>query len=233
MVQKKVFVPYYRVSTKKQGESGLGLEAQQSCVENFTKSQGGEMGKSFKEVESGRKKDRPELAKAIAHAKRCKATLIVAKLDRLARNVAFLSALMESGVDFVCCDNPNANRLTIHILAAVAEAEVEMIRARTKAALEAYKARGGVLGSARPECANNLSEEAMKKGQQLAAEARIQKADEAYTDLYDLLKTLRSEGKSLQQIADTLNEEGFKTRRGLPWNKQQVSNVLDRAAKLS
>src|SRR5262245_5222934 len=114
-------VAYYRVSTEKQGRSGLGLEGQQEAVKNYATSNNAEMiGKPFVEVETGKREDRPELQKAIAHAKRSKARLVVAKLDRLARNVAFTSALLRSGVDFVACDNPNANKLTIHILAAVA-----------------------------------------------------------------------------------------------------------------
>jgi DNA invertase Pin-like site-specific DNA recombinase len=121
------FVAYFRVSTAKQGESGLGLEGQMATVEAFSKSQGGTIMRSYTEVESGKKSDRQELARALGHAKRAKATLIVAKLDRLARNVAFTSQVMESGVEFICCDNPHANRLTIHILAAVAENEAKQI----------------------------------------------------------------------------------------------------------
>ena len=141
-------VAYFRVSTRKQGESGLGLEAQQSCVADFARYGQHEIIAVYQEIETGKRSDRPELAKAISHAKRAKATLVIAKLDRLARNVHFLSGLMESRVDFVCCDNPNANRLTLHILAAVAEDEARRISERTKAALAAYKARGG--SSARP-----------------------------------------------------------------------------------
>ena len=114
-------IAYYRVSTKQQGQSGLGLEGQKAALEAFAKQTGCRIAASYREVESGKLAERPELARALAHAKRSKATLEVAKLDRLARNVAFLSALMRSGVDFVACDNPNANKLTIHILAAVAK----------------------------------------------------------------------------------------------------------------
>jgi DNA invertase Pin-like site-specific DNA recombinase len=225
----KKLVPYYRVSTQKQGRSGLGLEAQQAAVEAYARSEGAEIaGKPFVEIETGKREDRPELEKAIAHAKRCKATLVVAKLDRLARNVAFTSALMRSGVDFVACDNPHANKLTIHILAAVAEDEAERISQRTKAALAAYKARGGLLGGSLPEC-RNLDTEAMAKGQRMAAEARSKKANEAYTDLYPLLTELRSAGKSLREIAAHLNELGYTTRRSKPWNPMQVKNVLERA----
>ena len=145
--------------TRKQGESGLGLEAQQACVADFARYGQHQIIAAYQEVETGKRADRPELAKAIAHSKRTKATLIIAKLDRLARNVHFLSGLMESRVDFVCCDNPHANRLTLHILAAVAEDEARRISERTKAALAAYKARGGRLGTP-----GNLTSEAGRRG---------------------------------------------------------------------
>src|SRR5712692_11134175 len=144
-------IGYLRVSTKGQGESGLGIEAQRSAVEAYCKQAGATFNMCYTEVESGKLADRPELARALAHARRSKATLVVAKLDRLARNVAFLSALMDSRAPFVACDNPHANRLTLHILAAVAEAEAVAISQRTKAALQAAKARGTLLGSARPD----------------------------------------------------------------------------------
>jgi DNA invertase Pin-like site-specific DNA recombinase len=156
----------------------------------------------------------------------------VAKLDRLARNVAFLSALMQSGADFVACGNPHANKLTIHILAAVAEAEAEAISQRTKSALQAFKARGGKLGANRPEC-RNLSADAMAQGRKLSVAVRQRNADEAYADLYPLLGTLRADGKSLQAIANHLNGEGFTTRRNKPWNKVQVKLVIDKVRYLS
>src|SRR5476651_1137651 len=143
-------VGYQRVSTKGQGESGLGLEGQETAIKAYAQQTGGKVVAMYTEIESGKRADRPELAKALAHARRAKATLVVAKLDRLARNVAFTSALVRAGVDFLCCDNPHANKLTIHILSAVAEDEAERISARTKAALAAAKARGTLLGSARP-----------------------------------------------------------------------------------
>src|SRR5713226_5817525 len=150
MTMAALVIGYLRVSTKGQGESGLGIEAQKAAVETYAKQNGATLIVCYLEVESGKLADRPELAKALSHAKRSKATLVVAKMDRLARNVAFLSALMEAKVDFIAVDNPAANKLTLHILAAVAEAEAEAISTRTKAALAAYKARGGKLGSARP-----------------------------------------------------------------------------------
>ena len=142
-------IPYYRVSTRKQGESGLGLEAQQSCVADFARYGQHEIVAAYQEIETGKRADGPELAKAIAHAKRAKATLVIAKLDRLARNVHFLSGLMESRIEFVCCDNPHANRLTLHILAAVAEDEARRISERTKAALTPTRPEGERWGSPR------------------------------------------------------------------------------------
>jgi len=222
-------VAYYRVSTQKQGKSGLGLEGQKAAVEGFAKGNEATILKSYTEVESGKRADRPELAKAIAHARLCKATLVIAKLDRLARNVAFLSALMEAGCDFKACDNPFADRFTIHILAAVAEKEARDISARTKAALAAYKARGGVLGSSRPECAGNLSAEAKAEGQKAGAEVNKAKAKEAYAGLVPMMAELRQQGQTLRTIAERLNSEGYTTRTGRPWNHVQVSLVLNRA----
>src|SRR5437763_4351039 len=164
-------IGYLRVSTKGQGESGLGLDAQRAAVESYARQIGATLTTCYVEVESGKLADRPELAKALAHARRSKATLVVAKLDRLARNVAFLSALMDSKVPFVACDNPHANRLTLHILAAVAEAEAKAISDRTKAALAAYKARGGKLGGQLPQC-RNLTPDAMAKGRENSVKAR-------------------------------------------------------------
>ncbi len=143
-------VAYYRVSTKKQGASGLGLEAQRAAVQNYAQASGGVIAAEYTEVESGKLAARPILARALAQARRGRARLVIAKLDRLSRNVAFLSTLMEAGCEFTACDNPNANKLTIHILAAVAESEARLISERTKASLAAARARGVVLGSARP-----------------------------------------------------------------------------------
>lgn len=178
-------VPYYRVSTKRQGISGLGLEAQQFAVAEFTRQGQHQVVASYQEVETGKRADRPELAKAILHAKRTKAVLVIAKLDRLARNVHFLSGLMEAGVDFVCCDMPSANRLTLHILAAVAEDEARRISERTKAALAAYKARGGKLGTLA-----NLTREAGRRG----AKTNRTKARTAYASLLPQLREWRAAG---------------------------------------
>lgn len=220
------FIGYYRVSTQKQGIDGLGMEAQKMAVEQFTKE--GQLLNAYTEVESGRKVNRPELAKALQHAKSSKATLVVARLDRLARNVAFLSALMESGVDFVCVDNPHATRLTIHILAAVAEEEVRMVSIRTKAALQAYKARGGLLGSARPECAANLKQGAAAKGRARAMQVRTDNARKAYAYLVPTMQVMRDAGATLWEIANHLNKDGHTTTRGNQFNANQVRLVLER-----
>lgn len=221
-------VAYLRVSTDKQGRSGLGIEAQASTVAAHVRLSGCELIATYTEIETGTKDrlgNRPELRKAIAHAKRCKGTLVVAKLDRLSRSVAVTSALHQSGVDFVCVDNPSANRLTVQILAAVAEAEARAISERTKAALAAYKARGGLLGGSLPQC-RNLSPEARMKGTTAAATCRNRRAIEAYADLVEDLRALRSSGISLRGIAEHLNRRGETTRSGKPWNATQVSRVL-------
>ena len=223
----KRIVGYVRVSTQGQGASGLGLEAQQTAIDGYAGNVEATVITSYTEVESGRKSDRPQLAKALAHAKRSGATLVVAKLDRLGRNVAFLSALMEAKVDFIAVDNPAANKLTLHILAAVAEAEAEAISARTKAALAAYKARGGKLGGQLRQC-RNLTAEARRKGARAAGESLKARADEAYADLAPAVAELRTKGLTLRAIADELNQQGHTTRRGKPWNQVQVLRVLQR-----
>lgn len=142
------FIVYYRVSTKRQEESQLGLLAQRKAAETYVGQQGGKIVAEYQETETGKNCKRPEIIKAILHAHRSCATLVIAKIDRLSRNVWFTSTLMESGVDFVACDNPQATRFSVHIMAAMAEEEARMISERTKAALAAYKAKGGVLGPA-------------------------------------------------------------------------------------
>lgn len=215
------FVAYYRVSTDRQGKSGLGLEAQRAAVLGYLNGGAWELVEEFTEVESGKKNDRPQLAAALAAAKKAKATLIIAKLDRLARNVAFVANVMESGVEFVAVDNPHANKLTVHILAAVAEHEREMISARTKAALEAAKARGAVLGNR-----TNLEEARAK-----AEEKRRAKADQGAANVLPIIRQIQAAGMiTLRDIAGALNARGIPTARGGQWEAKAVKRVLDRAA---
>ena len=224
-------IAYYRVSTKQQGQSGLGLEAQKTAVEAYAKAAGLPIQSEYTEVESGKRADRPKLAAAIAHARRAKAKLVIAKLDRLARNVTFLSALMDSGCDFTACDNPNANRLTIHILAAVAEDEARRISERTKAALAAAKARGTALGSDRPGHWNGREGArlaGLAKGREIAAVVRRDNAMAAVADLVPTMTDLRAKGERFATIADRLNADGQQTRRGSQWTPMAVKRVLDR-----
>ena len=223
----KKFVAYFRVSTDRQGKSGLGLEGQRAAVVQHIGA-ADELIAEYMEIETGKRdslKNRPELRRALAHARRSKATLVVAKLDRLTRSVAVTSLLHQSNVDFVCCDNPYANRLTIQILAAVAEDEARRISERTKAALAAYKTRGGILGATRPQC-RNLTPDARRRGALASLAKRAKLTVNAYEDVAAQLRALRSSGRSLRQIAQVLNGDGHTTRRGRPWNPIQVARVL-------
>lgn len=212
------WISYLRVSTQAQGKSGLGLEAQRAAVEAFLNGGRWTLASEYVEVESGKRNDRPELAKALAACKRLKARLVVAKLDRLARNVHFVSGLMESGVDFVAADMPFANRLTVHILAAVAEHEREMISSRTKAALAAVKAKGKVLGG--PKLA-----EARLKGHAANRKA----ADKFAANVKPIIAEIRSSGAtSLRKIAAALTARGVPTARGGQWDAMTVANVMRR-----
>lgn len=226
-------IAYARVSTQRQGQSGLGLESQQAAIAAYAASAKGQILATYVEVESGRKADRPELAKALAHAKRAKAKLVIAKLDRLARNVYFLAGLMESGVDFVACDNPTANRLTIHILAAVAEDEAIRISQRTKAALAAAKARGVLLGSSRQGHWQNIEQkrrEGALRGSEAARAKREAQTKPLYASVLPTVKHLRESGESLQAIADHLNNSGHFSATGLNWNRVQIHRLLKSAA---
>lgn len=223
-------VSYYRVSTKQQGSSGLGLEGQEAAVRAYSGAAGCAIIGAYTEVETGTKAktdNRPELVRALAHAKFAKATLIIAKLDRLSRNVAFLSNLMESGAEFVACDNPTANRLTIHILAAVAEDEARRISERTKAALAAYKARGGKLGASLEQC-RSLTDAGRKAGAANAGRVHSEAADRFNTFIAPRVVAMRAEGMTLKAIAAALNAEGVQTRRGKDWTHVQILNILRR-----
>jgi len=219
-------VAYYRVSTQRQGRSGLGLEAQQEAVRNHLNGGEWKILAEVTEVESGKRKDRPKLAEALAACRVHGAKLIIAKLDRLARNVAFVSALMEAGVEFEAVDFPQANRLTIHILAAVAEHEAKVISERTKAALAAAKRRGVKLGGYR------AGAKLTAKGRQAGCDARAARAAARAADLAATVKSLQTAGiTSLAGIAAALNERGIPTASGQGiWQAVQVSRVLARLA---
>lgn len=222
-------VAYYRVSTKKQGDSGLGLDAQRKSVSDYAKSNGGKVIAEYTEIESRKLATRPKLAEAIAHARSARATLVVAKLDRLAGNVEFTAALMNAGIEFICCDNPHANRLTIHILAAVAENETIQVSRRTKDALAAAKAKGTKLGSARPgHWVGRENKRGWKKGARNSAAVRSQRALSAYTFLVPKIKEMQSQGLNLGQIAGKLNEAGHQTTVGKPFTTVAVWRILRR-----
>ena len=222
-------IGYVRVSTQKQGDSGLGVEAQLSAIRQYAESPKGELVHIYREIESGRKDDRPQFDKARAHAQRIKGRLVIGKLDRLSRDVHFISGLLKSGVDFVACDNPHANKLTIHILAAVAEDEADRISQRTKAALAAAKARGVLLGSARPGHWKGR-EEARSIGAARGSRASKAKRDvltgPLYREVLPIIRAAKDAGDSLQQIAEDLNRKGFSTARGLAWNRMQISRLV-------
>jgi DNA invertase Pin-like site-specific DNA recombinase len=222
-------VAYYRVSTARQGSSGLGLEGQRAAVEAHCARTGATIAREFVEVESGCNNDRPKLAEALAFARRAKATLLVAKLDRLSRSVRFIATVLDSGADFAACDVPEANRLLLHVLAAVAENEAKAISDRTKAALQAAKARGVRLGS-HNAAVPALTPQARCKGAKVGANANHRNAIDAYRDLVPYVQKLRGQGLSLRAIAARLNDDGHTTRADKPWSAVQVKHVLQRAA---
>jgi DNA invertase Pin-like site-specific DNA recombinase len=209
------FVGYFRVSTARQGRSGLGLEAQQEAVRQYLASVSGTLVAEFTEVETGKRNARPELTKALAACKRLKAKLVIAKLDRLSRNVAFLSAMMDGNTEFIACDYPTATRLTLHILAAVAEHEAEVISQRTIAALQAAKRRGVVLG---------------RNGTERLAPANRAAAMDRACPLKPILAELTSAGLSMRAIASELTARGVPTPRGGRWHPQTVTRILERIA---
>lgn len=223
----KQVISYIRVSTQRQGQ-GLGLEAQRAAVAAFCDSTQAELMAEYQDVEFGRQNDRQGLKKAIAHARRLKAVLLIAKLDRLARNVAFIANLMEIDVEFTACDLPSANRLLLHVMAAVAEAEAKAISERTIAALMAAKARGQKLGATNPR-SRNLTDNAMELGRKHGAIAMATIAKAFYSDVSPQIRQLKESGSSLNEIAKALNSSGSALRSGKPWNPTQVKRILDKA----
>jgi DNA invertase Pin-like site-specific DNA recombinase len=213
------FVSYLRVSTDKQGRSGLGMEAQRKMVADYLNGGDWKLVGEYVETESGKVNGRVELERAMAHAKRVGATLLIAKLDRLSRNVAFIANLMESGVAFVACDMPHAKPFELHIRASLAEEEARLISERTKAALAAAKARGVKLGGWR---GGPIVEAA------LAGEASRRKADAFAAELAPLMLAMRSRGLSLRKMAAELATQGVQTAKGGRWTAMAVSAVLAR-----
>jgi len=207
------FVAYFRVSTNRQGRSGLGLDAQREAVAQFLAGRGATVVTEFVEVESGGKDDRPKLHEALAVCQREKAALLIAKLDRLARSVAFIANLMDSDTEFVAVDMPYASRFVLHVLAAVAEHERQIIGERTKAALAAAKARGVRLGL---------------NGRLLAARYRADATTFA-VEIAGAITTARGAGaRTTQQIANHLNGVGLPSRQGGRWHPCSVARVLRR-----
>jgi DNA invertase Pin-like site-specific DNA recombinase len=218
------FVAYLRVSTAKQGASGLGLEAQRKAVEDYLNGGRWKLIAEFVEVESGKNTERKQLQNALRACRLHGATLLVAKLDRLARNAAFLLNLQEAGVKFVACDMPEANEMIIGILAVIAQGEAKMISQRTKAALRAAVARGVRLGNPR-----NLTHKARHRGNGASHRVRAAKASQRAQDMAPTLAEIQAEGvSSLAQIATALNRRKIPAPRGGRWQAVQVSRVLSR-----
>lgn len=217
---KMKFVSYYRVSTDKQGLQGNGIEAQKQSVARYLASLDCELVGTFQEVESGADNKRPQLAAAIQMAKSKKAVLVIAKLDRLSRNAAFLLQLQDSGVDFVACDMPNADKLSVGIIALLAQRERQLISERTKAGLAVAKQRGATLG-------NPHAAEAWTKA---VSAIKARKAEFAATALKTIKEIQGTGVETLAKIADCLNKRGEHTPRGGKWTATSVKRVLECAA---
>jgi DNA invertase Pin-like site-specific DNA recombinase len=212
------FVAYYRVSTAQQGRSGLGLEAQREAVRSFLASTGGELAQAFTEIESGKNGDRPELACALEVCRLTGMVLVIAKLDRLSRDAHFLLGLEKAGVEFVAADMPNANRLTVRLMAVIAHEEREMISARTKAALAAVKARGKKLGG-------NRGGPKVDPAQGRAARSR---AAAAYVRQVGPIALAAWRNSSYGQVAAVLTERGIRTPCGGKWTRAAVRSLIQR-----
>lgn len=211
------FISYLRVSTAEQGKSGLGLEAQRQAVEDYLNGGSWKLLGEFVEVESGKRSDRPELAKALTACRKQKATLVIARLDRLGRNVHFISGLMQSGVAFRVCDRPNAKPFELHIFAALAEEETRAISSRTKVALQAAKVRGIRLGNPR-----NLAEVA-----RAGSAANQKRARRWASNIMPMIEHIQAGGvTTLEGIAKELNERNVRTARGGEWHKTSVARVI-------
>jgi DNA invertase Pin-like site-specific DNA recombinase len=220
----KRFVTYIRVSTQKQGASGLGLEAQQKSVGDYLRQHGGMVVQEYREVESGKVNDRPKLQAALKRCRQSKATLLIAKLDRLGRNTAFLMTLRESSVRFICADMPEADETTIGMLAVFAQHERKAISDRTTAALAAAKARGVKLGNPKLQAGTAATAAVARSGLSAKAAAFAE-------DLRDVIELARSEGLvTLGDLAEHLTSLSCPTPRGCAWTPTAVSRLLGRLA---
>ena len=214
------YVAYYRVSTQKQGRSGLGLDAQKQAVRDFLQQFGGELVTEYMEVESGKRTDRPEFTKAADYAELANAVLLVAKLDRLSRDLHFVTSLQKRGIRFKLCDLPEIDNLTIHILAAMAEHEARMISVRTKQAMTEAKRRGVVLGNPQLALQRNTSVTAAnhrRVSEQQLWQSKIVKVLEHLVEMEQLV--------TCQAIADALNTRGLTTQRGKAFSVSIVSKL--------
>lgn len=218
------YIAYYRVSTKKQGASGLGIEAQKTAVQKFLNRNEDIILSEFQDIESGKKDDRPELKKAIEYAKQTNSKLIIAKLDRLSRNATFIFTLRDSKVDFTCVDMPNANSVTIGIMAVLAQDERERISQRTIAALVELKKQGKTLGSPK-----NLT----KTAREIGLNTRISNSlkNENNRKATALIVSMRNEGKTFYTIVQELNKLNFRTRKDKVFQQVQAERLYKRYAE--
>jgi DNA invertase Pin-like site-specific DNA recombinase len=213
------FVAYFRVSTDQQGKSGLGLDAQRKAVADYLNGGNWKLVGEFTEIESGKNGARPQLAAALAACKKRKAKLVIAKLDRLSRNLAFIANLLEAGTDFVAADNPHANKSMVQMMAVFAEMERDAISKRTREALAAAKSRGVQLGNPR-----------LAEASAIAIAASKEAADRFAANVAPIIKQIQASGvSSLRGVARTLSARGVKTARGGQWTARMVINVLRRA----
>lgn len=227
-------IAYYRVSTQRQGDSGLGLDAQRAAVAAYAQHIGAIVGSEYQEIESGRRNDRPQLSLALVDARARKGTLVVAKLDRLARDARFLLGLVDTGVPIVFGDlpelaagDPIVGRLTLTVLAAIAEFEARRIAQRIREAAAAKKARGGIMGWAtRKDGLNPMTDEHRRQGSAAAREVNLAAALEYRHLMQPVIWQLQAQGMSLAQVAAELNARGYTTRRGRPWSLSTVHAIM-------
>lgn len=220
------YVAYYRVSTQKQGKSGLGLDAQKKMVTDFVTMNAGEIVAEYTEIESGKNDNRPELMNAMKHASLVGGKLLVGKLDRLSRDLHFITSLQKSRVDFVVSDMPNCDSFTIHIYGAMGQKERERISATTKAGLTAAKARGQKLGT------NNLKPELIQEASAKGVKVRQRNADDFAAKVKPTLEALIAQGKSLRWVASEMDRLGVKTARGGVWTATTVKNAIGRMVEV-